>query len=161
MILKFRGTTTLTKLTKHIKDIAEDIQKRADIISSSIKVKDAEVGVIFTVDGKPVYLDVEHEGVKEVFTMMVQLDEKGNIVKEVDNEETSFLDNYSRSIAKGEVLTYKPIKSKFNYSDMAIIKIEKIDDELTIKSYRHKKTNDIVHQYYKDSILVGEYSTEQ
>lgn len=160
MIIKFRGSASVSKITKHIKDITEDIQKRANIEASSLKIRDAEIGICFMIDGKPMMLDTEHDGIKEPFTVMVQLDDKGNIEKKKDNEMETFLDKYSIAVAKGEEPHYKQIHTKFNWDDLELINTEHIDDRLKIKHYRHILTDEKVHQYYKDGILVGEYLTE-
>ena len=160
MIIKFRGATSVAKLNKHIKTVTEDIMDRAKIDASSMKVKDVEIGIVFMVDGTPMALDVVHDGISEAFTVMVQLDEKGNIEVMKDNEEQTFLDEYSRAVAKGEEPKYSQIHTTYSWDDLEHINTEHIDDDLMIKHYKQYSTGDAVHMYYKNGILVAEYSNE-
>ena len=120
MILKFKGETSLNKLPKLIKEVTADIQQRAGIPETQFKIKDAELGLIFKVGEEMHYLNVEHEGVPEIFKVAVELDEKGNIKKAVDNEKESFMDDYSKARAKGvaDEIGRTEIESVYNDSDL-------------------------------------------
>ena len=88
MIIKFNGETSINKLGKLIQEVVKNIQERAGLDSgTNIKVKDCQIGVVFEVNGEMNFLNVEHEGIKEIFQVNVQLDSRGNIAKAVDNED--------------------------------------------------------------------------
>lgn len=157
MIIKFNGEMTLNKLSKAIKEVAADIQKRAGLNpDTNLKVKDCQIGVIFEVNGEMKYLNVEHEGIKEIFQVNVNLDKKGNIIKKLDNEEKSFQDEYTRNVLKGlKDPSYKEIKSVYSSKDLTFIK-EINGGDLIQKTFKHDKTNETVVQYYRNNKLVGE-----
>ena len=157
MIIKFSGETSINKLGKLIEEVVENIQKRAGLDSASkIKVKDCQIGVMFEVDGEMNFLDVEHDGIKEIFQVNVALNEEGNIVKAVDNEEESFQDEYTRTVLKGlESPNVKEILSVYNDEDLKLV--NKVDGgDLVEKTYNHKVTGECVLRYYRNGILVGE-----
>ena len=103
------------------------------------------------------YLNVEHEGVPEIFKVAVELDEKGNIKKAVDNEKESFMDDYSRARAKGvaDSIGRTEIESVYNDSDLDFHREENGGD-LVCKYYKHKQTGELVERFYRDGVLVGE-----
>jgi hypothetical protein len=157
MILKFKGETSLNKLPKLIKEVTADIQQRAGIPETQFKIKDAELGLIFKVGEEMHYLNVEHEGVPEIFKVAVELDEKGNIKKAVDNEKESFMDDYSKARAKGvaDEIGRTEIESVYNDSDLDFHREENGGD-LVCKYYKHKQTGELVERFYRDGVLVGE-----
>ena len=164
MIIKFNGETSINKLGKLIQEVAGTIQERAGLEKGTkIKVKDCQIGVLFEVDGEMKFLNVEHEGIKEVFQVNVDLDTKGNIAKAVDNEEESFQDEYTRSVLKGiENPLTEEIPSVYNEEDLEFISEENGGD-LVERRYRHKETGETVLRYYRNGILVGEmgYKTKE
>lgn len=164
MIIKFNGETSINKLGKLIQEVAGTIQERAGLEKGTkIKVKDCQIGVLFEVDGEMKFLNVEHEGIKEVFQVNVDLDTKGNIAKAVDNEEESFQDEYTRSVLKGiENPLTEEIPSVYNEEDLEFI-TEENGGDLVERRYRHKETGEIVLRYYRNGILVGEmgYKTKE
>lgn len=157
MILKFKGETSLNKLPKLIKEVTADIQQRAGIPETQFKIKDAELGLVFKVGEEMHYLNVEHEGVPEIFMVAVELDEKGNIKKAVDNEKESFMDDYTRARAKGvaDEIGRTEIESVYNDSDLDFHREENGGD-LVCKYYKHKQTGELVERFYRDGVLVGE-----
>lgn len=157
MIIKLHGETTVNKLTKIIKEVVTDIQKRAGLEENKFTLKDVELGVLFNVNGEKMMLSSEIDGVSEPFAVHVELDEKGNIKRTVDNEEESFLDDYSRAIAKGlESPTTEPIESTFNDGDLVEYDAESGGD-LVALHYRHKTEAGLfVIRYFRNGILVGE-----
>lgn len=157
MIVKFKGETSLNKLPKLIKEVTADIQQRAGIPETQFKVKDAELGLVFKVGEEMHYLNVEHEGVPEIFKVAVELDEKGNIKKAVDNEKESFMDDYTRARAKGvaDEIGRTEIESVYNDSDLDFHR-EEDGGDLICKYYKHKQTGELVERFYRDGILVGE-----
>lgn len=157
MIIKFNGETSINKLGKLIQEVVKNIQERAGLDSdTNIKVKDCQIGVVFEVNGEMNFLNVEHEGIKEIFQVNVQLDSRGNITKAVDNEEESFQDEYTRSILKGlESPAVKEIESVYNTEDLEF-KSEENGGDLVEKRYIHTKTGEVVLRYYRNEILVGE-----
>ena len=165
MIIKLKGETSLNKLPQIIKEVVTDITARAGIEGASFKVKDAELGLVFKVGKEMQYLTVVHDEVAEIFQVNVQLDSKGNIEKRVDNEEETFLDDYSRAVAKGlENPTNEPIESAYKDSELKLIKEETAGD-LTEKIYEviDSPENERVLRYYRNMVLVGEtgYTTKR
>ena len=162
MIIKLHGETTIENLPKVISELIADIQLRTGIDpASSIILKDVELGVLFNMHGEKMLLSVEHEGVRETFTIHVELDEAGNIKKAKDNEEESFLDEYSRAIALGlESPTTTEIESVFNDEDLILIDTE-IGGDLVAYTYAHALEKDLtVRRYYRNGVLVGEIGYE-
>lgn len=157
MIIKLHGETTMNKLPKVLKEVIEDIQSRAGIEQSEFTLKDAELGVLFNVNGEKMMLSSEIDGTVEPFMVHVELDAKGNIKVKKDNEEESFLDEYSKAIAKGlESPTTKEIESVFNDEDLIEYDSESGGDLVAIH-YKHKIEKDLsVIRYYRNGILVGE-----
>lgn len=157
MIIKFNGETSINKLGRLIQEVAEIIQEKAGLEKGTkIKVKDCQIGVLFEVNGEMNYLNVEHEGIKEIFQVNVELDKKGNIVKAVDNEEESFQDNYTRSVLKGlKSPAVGEIESVFNDEDLEFVS-EINGGDLVEKTYNHKVTKEVVIRYYRNGILIGE-----
>lgn len=162
MIIKLHGETSLSKLPKIIKEVVTNIQERAGIDASKFTVKDAEVGILFNVEGTKSMISVEHDGVAETFQVHVKLDSKGNVEAEVDNEKESFLDDYTRAVAKGEqpVVGVNPIESVFNDADLEEVGVENGGD-IVAKYYDHKKEDLRVVRYYRNDVLVGEAGYKQ
>lgn len=156
MIVKLHGETSLDKLSNILKEVISDIQNRAGIEESKFTIKDAEIGILFNVNGEKMFLSVEHEGLKETFNVHVELDEKGNIKNKKDNEEESFADDYSRAVAKGlENPVTEEIES--SYKDEFLVEEERTDvgDLVSIK-YTEVITGETVYRYYRNGILIGE-----
>lgn len=156
MIIKLHGETSLNKLGKIIKEVAEDIQARAGLESAKFKVRDCEIGISFIVDGESKSINVEHDGLKEMFKVHVKLDEKGNIDFTKDNEEESFLDGYTQSVLKdGEPVGTEEIESVFFDDELEFLEEENGGD-LVAKYYKDLKEDLLVIRYYRNGILVGE-----
>lgn len=156
MIIKFNGETSLSKLPELIKEITKDIQERAGIPASKFKVKDAQVGLVFKVGNEMKYMAVEHDGVAEIFQVNVQLDEKGNIKKTVDNEEESFVDEYSKAVAKGlESPVVEEIESVYDSEELVEVARDDAGDLVAIY-FEHIETKETVVQYFRNGILVAE-----
>lgn len=156
MIIKLHGETSLNKLPKILKEVISDIQNRAGIEESKFTIKDAEIGILFNVNGEKMFLSVEHEGIKETFNVHVELDEKGNIKNKKDNEAETFADDYSRAIAKGfDATITEEIES--SYKDEFLVEEERTDagDLVEIK-YKEIITGETVFRYYRNGILIGE-----
>lgn len=154
MIIKLNGTTSLNKLPKIIKEVVTDIQNRAGLSSSSYKVKDVELGVLFKVNGEEMLLNTDIDGVKEPFKVVVALDEKGNIKAMKDNENESFMDEYEKRVTAGQEVAYEVIESVYNDEDLEEIYSEDGGDIVCIR-YKHKN-GERVERYYKNDQLVGE-----
>lgn len=148
MILKFKGETSINKLKKHIADVVANICEQGGLSPDKITVKDAEVGILFEVDGVKNGLQVKHNNIDELFTVVVQLDEKGNIKASEDNSKKTFIDEYTQTIAKGLVKEYPTIESKFKDQDLQYSRKEVVDDIIT-KEYLIKNSDDILIRYYK------------
>ena len=128
MIIKLHGETSIKNLPNIIKDLITDIQVRAGIDpASSITLKD------------------------------VELDEAGNIKGKKDNEEESFLDEYSRAVALGlESPTTEEIESVYTDDDLAEVSFE-VGGDLKAIHYKHKTEEGLfVVRYYRNGVLVGE-----
>lgn len=156
MIIKFNGETSLSKLPELIKEITKDIQERAGIPASKFKIKDAQIGVVFKVGSEMQYMAVEHDGVAEIFQVNVQLDEKGNIKKAVDNESESFTDEYTKAISKGlENPVTEEIESVYNIEELEELAKDDAGDLVAVY-YQHKETKEKVIQYFRNEVLVAE-----
>lgn len=157
MIIKIHGETSVNKLPTIIRDITADIQNRAGLEGKKFNLKDAEIGVLFNVNGEKMMLSSEVDGVIEPFVVHVELDEKGNVKRTKDNEEESFLDDYSRAIAKGlESPTIQEIMSVYNDEDLDCFDSESGGD-LVAYHYKHRIEKDLkVIRYYRNGVLVGE-----
>lgn len=156
MIIKFNGTMDTEQLAKNIESIVSDIIKRAGIESKDIKIKDAQVGVLFTADTNPQYLVVTHDDVPEIFEVNVKLNDAGEIDRTVDNEKESFQDDFTRAVANGEE---SPITEEIEsvFSDEELEQTEIIDaGDLQEIHYKLKDTKDTVIRYYRNGVLVGE-----
>ncbi len=157
MIVKLHGETSLNKLPKIIKGIVSDVQARAGVPDAKFTIKDVEVGILFNVEGEKSYLSVTHDGVAEPFKVHVKLDKNGDIDTTVDNEKESFLDDYSRAVAKGEQSPagHDPIESIFNDDDLKEVH-EEDGGDLVAKYYEHTKEDLLVVRYFRNGVLVGE-----
>lgn len=153
------GKTTLTKLPKILKEIITEVQAKAGVESAPVKLDKAELVFTFMVNGEPQYVTVNHDGVVELFTVAVKLDEKGNIERAVNNEYESFLDEYTRATAKGEIKEYEVIQSTFKDEELETVRVNDGGDIQEI-IYRHIETGDTVVRYVKNGELVGELAFE-
>lgn len=160
MIIKFIGETSLNKLPKIVKEITADIQSRAGIEGSKFTVKDVELGLLFNVNGEKMMLSSEVDGVVEPFKIYVELDEKGNVKAKKDNENESFMDEYSKAISRGEEKEYAEIESEFEDSDLEEVEVIEAFDMKEVK-YRIKGSDEMAVRYYKNGLLVGEYAYKQ
>lgn len=157
MIIKFNGEISLEQLPKMVEMVVNNIIEKADLKYKNYTIKDAELGIVFDVEGEKRFLTVEHDGIVETFKTIVELGEDGDVKRSKDNEEESFLDDYSRAIAKGEPSpTTKEIESVFNDEDLEFLSSESGGD-LVAYIYRHLKEEGLfVMRYFRNNILVGE-----
>lgn len=153
------GKTTLTKLPKILREILTEVQARTGIENAPIKLDKAELTFTFNVNGEAQYLTVNHDGVAELFTVAVKLDNKGNIERAVNNENETFLDEYSRAVAKGEIKEYEVIQSSYGDEELETVRVNDGGDIQEI-IYRHVETGDTVVRYIKNGDLVGELAFE-
>ena len=153
------GKTTLTKLPKILKEVITEVQAKAGIGNAPVKLEKAELVFTFMVNGEPQFVTVNHDEVPELFTIAVKLDEKGNIERAVDNEKESFLDEYTRAMAKGEAKEYEVIQSTFKDEELETVRVNDGGDIQEI-IYRHIETGNTVVRYIKNGELVGELAFE-
>lgn len=153
------GKTTLTKLPKILKEIITEVQAKAGVESAPVKLDKAELVFTFMVNGEPQYVTVNHDGVPELFTVAVKLDEKGNIERAVNNENETFLDEYTRAMAKGETKEYEVIQSSYKDEELETVRVNDGGDIQEI-IYRHIETSNTVVRYIKNGDLVGELAFE-
>lgn len=153
------GKTTLTKLPKILKEVITEVQEKTGAGNAPVKVEKAEIVFTFMVDGEPQFVTVNHDGVAELFTVAVKLDEKGNIERAVNNEHESFLDEYTRAMAKGEVKEYEIIQPTFNDEELEVVRVNDGGDIQEV-IYKHIPTGDTVVRYIKNGDLVGELAFE-
>jgi hypothetical protein len=153
------GKTTLTKLPKILKEIITEVQAKAGVESAPVKLDKAELVFTFMVNGEPQYVTVNHDGVPELFTVAVRLDEKGNIERAVNNENETFLDEYTRAMAKGETKEYEVIQSSYKDEELETVRVNDGGDIQEI-IYRHIETGNTVVRYIKNGDLVGELAFE-
>lgn len=158
MIIKFHGEQSLHKFQGNLKEIVESVLNTSKLQAYPFKLRDMEVGIVFHVGDEAKMLTVEHDGLTEPFTLHIKLDEKGNIIDKADNEEESFLDDYTKAKAKNEEYISKltePIKSKF--LDIDLKYLDTVDGgDVQIVKYEHRKTKQIIERYYRDKKLVAE-----
>lgn len=157
MIIKLHGETSLPKLPKVLREVIDNIQERAGLSADKIRVKDVQVGVVLTVEGEEKIISVTHDNVTEMFQVHVKLDKKGDISMSKDNEEESFLDDYSKAIAKGEQPSAgtEEIESSFDDADLEFL-YEENGGDLVAEYFRNKKEDMNVIRYYRNGVLVGE-----
>ncbi len=155
MKIRIEGQQSVNKLGANIKEIIKKVQEKTGLDDLTCKIECAEVTVVFVKDKEPQYLTVNHDGVNEIFTVACMVDKKGNIEKAVDNEEKSFLDEYTRALAKGEVKEYPVIESKYDDSELEEKAVTDGGDMREV-AYTHKETGDTVIRYYKNGELIGE-----
>lgn len=153
------GKTTLTKLPKILKEIITEVQAKAGVESAPVKLDKAELVFTFMVNGEPQYVTVNHDEVPELFTVAVRLDEKGNIERAVNNENETFLDEYTRAMAKGETKEYEVIQSSYKDEELETVRVNDGGDIREI-IYRHIETGNTVVRYIKNGDLVGELAFE-
>lgn len=159
MIIKFRGQTELNKFMGHTDDIIKDMLVKAGLPGDTpFQVRDVEVGVVFKLDNEYHYMTVTHDDINEILEVYVKLDESGDIDKNVNNVESSFMDDYSKAVAKGEEYTNEPIMSQ--YDDALLVEVERLDlgDELQVVKYDHKDDDalEVIRYYRGNNVLVGE-----
>lgn len=160
MKIKIEGNQSINKLGANIKNIVKDIQERAGAENLPFKIESAEITLVFMVNGEAQYLTVNHEGVNEIFTVACEVDKRGNVIKAVDNESRSFLDDYTRAVAKGEVKEYPVIESC--YKDEELDKQAETDGgDMKEVAYIHRPTGATVLRYYKNGELIGEVATAE
>lgn len=153
------GKASLTKLPQILKEILTEVQAKTGIENAPIKLDKAELTFTFNVNGEAQYLTVNHDGVAELFTVAVKLDDKGNIKKAVNNEKESFLDEYIRAMVKGESKEYEVIETSYKDEELETIRVNDGGDIQEI-IYRHKETGYTVVRYIKNEELVGEMAFE-
>ena len=145
------GKTTLTKLPKILKEIITEVQAKAGVESAPVKLDKAELVFTFMVNGEPQYVTVNHDGVPELFTVAVKLDENGNIERAVNNENETFLDEYTKE--------YEVIQSSYKDEELETVRVNDGGDIQEI-IYRHIETGNTVVRYIKNGDLVGELGFE-
>lgn len=156
------GTVASTKANSLIKEVVTEVLEKANLPKDTkYKIRDLSCMVVFMVDGEEKALTVNHGGLDELFTVKTALDKKGKIDKSVNNSKTSFLDNYTRSVMKGEEMDYsqiKPINSEYADKDLEPLSVLEVDGKAE-KVYRHLEKNIYVLRYYLNDMLVGEMET--
>ena len=156
MIIKTNGATTVPQLENIVKEVVGKVEDQLGQKVEHIRLKDAEIGVLLTVNGEEQYLTVTHDDFEEIFTTFIQLDERGEIARAKDNEEESFLDDYTRSLAKGEKpLTYEKIESIYNDEDLTYV-AEVGTEELRECRYLNKEGQTVIRYYQEGVGLIAE-----
>ena len=156
MKIMLKGQTSPTKAIKHIKDTINEVLEHSGLpTGASFKLEDLECKVVFTVDGEQHYLTVNHEGLTELFTLLVKLDKKGNREKCFNNDKKSFNDDFTRSVVNGEEKTYPAIVSVYKDEDLKEVGVTDGGDIREVV-YTHKLTGERVIRYYKNNSLIGE-----
>lgn len=155
MIIKFNGTQNLFNFVKNLHEILDDIQERAGLEEQPFKLRDVQVGIVFGEEGNEQYLTVSHDDIPEVFQVQVQLNEAGQIDIQKDNQEETFMDDYSRALAKGEEShLVDEIQSVFEDSELEEIDRIACGD---IEEVIYSSVDGLeVHRYYRNNVLVVE-----
>lgn len=160
MIVKFRGTQNLFHFVKNLDGIILDIQERAGLQEQPFKLRDVQLGIVFGEEGNEQYLTVEHDGVSEVFQIQVALNEKGEIDLQKDNQNETFLDDYSRAVSKGEASPVtEEIKSVFD--DAELMETERINCGDIEEVHYTTPNGTHVIRYYRNGVLVAEQGIKQ
>lgn len=152
------GTVGISKVSRMIKDIVAEALVKGNLPEDlKFNVKDLSATIVFKVDGKDQIIEVEHDGIKEPFIVKVPVDAKGNIIKTVDNSEKSFMDDYSRSVVKGEKMKYGSEEIVSEYDDKELTLINTITHEDRVqREYTHKTTGTKIFRYFVKGKLIGE-----
>lgn len=125
-------------------------------------IENVSFTVAFDIDGKPQYATVPREingkKINEMFEVIAEMDEDGNIKETTDNEEESFVDGYSLAKAAGEEYKYEGIKSKYKDTELEPISELKVEDGARAVKYNIKAEPDKeLVRHYKEDKIVAEY----
>lgn len=156
------GTVASTKANSLIKEVVTEVLEKANLPKGTkYKIRDLSCMVVFMVDGEEKALTVNHGGLDELFTVKTALDKKGKIDRTVNNSKASFLDDYTRSVMKGEEMDYSQIKtiaSEYDDNELELLSTLEVDGKAE-KVYRHIEKDIYVLRYYLNDMLVGELET--
>ncbi|HBF7594819.1 TPA: hypothetical protein KOX39_003434 [Clostridioides difficile] len=161
MRIQTKGKTSITKVSKLIKDIVAETLAKANLDTDvKFKLEDFACDIVFNIDGIDQKITVNHNGLDEVFTMAVALDKKGNIDRTVDNAERSFIDPYVRQEMTGEAMVFETIESEYTPEQLKTLDV---NEHLGVKEVISEIIGTDKHlvQYYKDNNLVGELVLEK
>lgn len=156
MRIQTKGKTSITKVSKLIKEIVTETLAKANLDTEiKFKIEDFACDIVFNIDGQEQKMTVNHNGLDEIFTMGVNLDAKGNIDKTADNLDRSFIDPYVRQEMTGEPISFEIIESVYNDDELEHLATNEGMGVQEIM-YRLKGTDKQIVRYYKDSNLIGE-----
>lgn len=156
MRLQTKGKTSVNKVTKIIKEVVAETLTKANIVDElKYKVENFSCDIVFIVDGAEQKITVKHNGLDEIFTVGVALDNKGNITKTADNEKESYVDKYTASEITGQPMELESICSQ--YAEDEVEEISRVTEGGAAEvTYKIKATDETLIRYYKDDKLVGE-----
>lgn len=156
MRIQTKGKTSITKVSKLIKEIVTETLAKANLDADvKFKIEDFACDIVFNIDGQEQKMTVNHNGLDEIFTMGVNLDNKGNIDRTADNLEKSFIDPYVRQEMTGQAHVFETIESAYNDDELEHLDTNEAMGVQEIM-YKLKGTDKHIVRYYKDSNLVGE-----
>lgn len=157
------GTLPTSRVNGVIKDIVKEVLSKTEFPSDiKYKVKNVSCDIVFMCEGKEQVLTVNHGGLDEMFTVKCALDNKYNIIKQVNNSEKSFIDEYVRRTVSGtnDTVEYEEIKSEYSEGELEYI-TELSEDGKKEVTYKLKGKDKYVLRYYVYDKLVGELTTKE
>lgn len=164
MKVQFKGKFDKpAKMDRAMSVVLSDLFDRLGVPEGAeMAIEDLQFKVVLTIDGQEQYVsvprEVEGETIHEIFTVEVQLDENGHVVKKVDNEEESFFDGFTMAQALGKEYKYEVIESGYNDADLE--EVGSINPEGTdVRGIRYKLLTEEgteIFRYYKADNLVFE-----
>lgn len=144
----------IAKLDEVLVTTAEKLQEDKGANVESVIITEAEFTVGLKIEGieEPQLLSVEHhEGQPEMFKWVVDLDNG----KEENNEEESFVDEWTASMQQGKEKEFATIESVYDAGDLTLDEKETVGnmDKVTLN---HKDGFKVVKVYQNDK-LIQEY----
>lgn len=128
-------------------------------------VEGLEFKVIFVIDGVETYAsvprDINGETVNEIFEVVVDLDEDGNIVQTADNEAESLLDGFTLANSIGQEYQYEGVESGYSNDELEVIDSVGENTEFDVMSVRYQVIGDPdteILRHFKGNKLVAEYT---
>lgn len=148
-----------------VAEIIANMAKRIGVPDGTeVAVEGLEFKVIFIADGQEQYAtvprEVNGETLNEIFTVVVHLDENGNVVQAEDNEKESFYDGYTLAQSVGQEYNYEGTESKYQNDELEVIESlgENTSTDVMAVKYKVKANPEIeVVRHYKGDLLVAEY----
>lgn len=161
MRLNIKGDIKLDKIGGVISEVTKDIFSSIESAQGDgeIIVNNPSIELAFVVDGyeEPVKLTIKHDIGIEPFTVEIEVDEDGTVVKSKDNKDTPIYDEVYHKLARGEEieLPTEPIESKYKDEELEELDVIEGGD---LKGIRYQIIGSDIEllRYYNNGILVVE-----